>query len=83
MIDSYRSVYPDEVKDPGHTWTPLPETEKYKEVFDRIDFILFSGNNIKVVNSQLLGEESLLSDIKFKDYPSDHRAVLSSFIIEQ
>ena len=83
MTDSYRTLYPDKVKNPGHTWTPLPETEKYKEVFDRIDFVLFSGNNIKVAKSQLLGEESPLSDIKFKDYPSDHRAVLSSFVIEK
>lgn len=81
MQDSYRTIYPDEVAKPGHTWTPLPEIRKYAEVFDRIDFVLFSGNNIKVVKSQLLGEDSPLSDIKFNDYPSDHRAVLSSFII--
>jgi len=82
MQDSYRTIYPDEVKNPGHTWTPLPETNKYKEVFDRIDFVLFSGVNIKVINSQLLGEESPLSDIQFKYYPSDHRAVLSTFVID-
>ncbi|MBK5721126.1 endonuclease/exonuclease/phosphatase family protein [Dysgonomonas sp. Marseille-P4677] len=82
MKDSYRILYPDEVKNPGYTWTPLPETTAYTEVLDRIDFVFFWGNNIELKNSQVLGEESPESDIKFNNYPSDHRAVLSSFIIK-
>ncbi|MDR2954254.1 MAG: hypothetical protein LBV43_04155 [Prevotella sp.] len=79
MKDSYRVIYPDEVKNPGHTWTTLPAEN---EILDRIDFLLFWGEKIKVENSQLAGESSDLSDIKFNNYPSDHRAVLSTFILE-
>lgn len=82
LKDSYREKYPDEVKNPGHTWTPLPETKSYTEVLDRIDFVFYLGGNIKLENSQIIGEESPLSDIRFDNYPSDHRAVISSFIIE-
>jgi len=79
MKDSYRIIYPDEVRNPGHTWTTLPETSAYDEVLDRIDFVFFSGDNIELINSQILGENSSLSDIKFDNYPSDHRAVISTF----
>lgn len=79
MKDSYRSIYPDEVANPGRTWTPLPEQVKYTEVPDRIDFVLYWGNTIELNDSRIVGEESDLSDIKFGNYPSDHRAVLSSF----
>lgn len=82
LRDSYRTIYPDEVGKPGHTWTTLPETQAYEEVLDRIDFVLFSGNNnIKATDSRLVGEAGPHSDIHFDDYPSDHRAVLSSFIL--
>lgn len=82
MKDSYRILYPDEVKSPGHTWTPLPEATAYKEVLDRIDFVLFSGEKIELKNSIIVGEESSKSDMGFKDYPSDHRAVMSTFILK-
>lgn len=82
LKDSYRISYPDEVKNPGHTWTPLPETTAYKEVLDRIDFVLFSGEKIELKNSVILGEESPKSDVGFNDYPSDHRAVMSIFMLK-
>jgi len=81
MTDSYRTKYPDEVTNPGITWTTIPEEKKYKEVLDRIDFVFFSGRNIEVTDSKIVGEKSPASDIKFDDYPSDHRAVLSTFNI--
>jgi hypothetical protein len=70
------------VSKPGQTWTTLPETEAYTEVLDRIDFVMFRGNKIKLTNSQIVGEKSSKSDIGFDNYPSDHRAVLSTFILE-
>lgn len=80
LKDSYRTKFPDEVEYPGYTWTPLPETTAYQEVLDRIDFVLFWGkNNIELIDSQIVGEDSPNSDIKFNNYPSDHRAVLSTF----
>ncbi len=82
MKDSYRSFYVDEIKNPGYTWTPLPEKVAYTEVLDRIDFVFFSGDKVRLTNSQILGEVSPESDIQFANYPSDHRAVLSSFILQ-
>lgn len=82
MKDSYRMSYPDEVKNPGHTWTPLPEATAYKEVLDRIDFVLFSGEKVELKNSIIVGEKSSKSDMGFNDYPSDHRAVMSTFILK-
>jgi endonuclease/exonuclease/phosphatase family metal-dependent hydrolase len=82
MKDSYRTVFPDEVKFPGHTWTPLPEKEKYTEIPDRIDFVFFGGEGVKVFWSEIAGEIGELSDIKFSEYPSDHRAVISTFKID-
>lgn len=84
LKDSYRTVYPDEVKNQGNTWTSLPEPEikEYNEIYDRIDFVLFYGNKVKVKSSQIVGENSPHCDIKFTDYPSDHRAVLSSFTLK-
>lgn len=83
MRDSYRSFYPDEVKNPGHTWTTLPETENYEEVHDRIDFVLYWGENISVSQSQVIGKSAKFSDIVIENYPSDHRAVLSTFSISE
>ncbi|MDH6358660.1 endonuclease/exonuclease/phosphatase family protein [Parabacteroides sp. PF5-9] len=82
LIDSYRTFYTDEVEQPGYTWTPIPETEAYVEVMDRIDFVFYSGGEkIQLVNAQLVGEEGPGADISFADFPSDHRAVLSSFVL--
>jgi hypothetical protein len=79
LKDSYRTVHPDEVSCPGHTWTPQPAEN---EVFDRIDFVLFWGDNATVLKSEIVGEKIPESDIVISDYPSDHRAVLSSFYIK-
>ncbi len=81
MKDSYRTFYPSEVENPGHTWTTLPETEKYQEVPDRIDFVFYWGNNVYLKHSQIVGESVKFSDIVIENYPSDHRAVLSTFHI--
>lgn len=82
MKDSYRTLFPDEVKNPGHTWTTLPETRQYTEVPDRIDFVFYWGMNVISEKSQVVGEEGVFSDISIADYPSDHRAVLSTFSIQ-
>jgi exonuclease III len=79
MQDSYRTVYPDEVTNPGYTWTPKPAST---EVHDRIDFVLFWGEQVQVVKSEIVGEKKPESDIVIQSYPSDHRAVLSTFYIK-
>ncbi|MDR2440543.1 MAG: endonuclease/exonuclease/phosphatase family protein [Planctomycetaceae bacterium] len=79
MKDSYRTKYPDEVTHKGHTWTPLPAK---RDVFDRIDFVFFHGSKVELLNSQIVGEKSELTDIGFDNYPSDHRAVLGTFLLK-
>jgi endonuclease/exonuclease/phosphatase family metal-dependent hydrolase len=79
MKDSYRVKYPDEVTHKGHTWTTLPAK---REVFDRIDFLFFHGSKTEVVDVQVVGEKSNLTDIGFDHYPSDHRAVLGTFLLQ-
>ena len=78
MKDSYRAKYPDEAKHKGHTWTTRPSK---REVLDRIDFLFFHGENVKVKNVLIVGEKSELSDLQFENYPSDHRAVLGIFTL--
>jgi endonuclease/exonuclease/phosphatase family metal-dependent hydrolase len=75
MKDSFRALYPDEVAKPGFTWTSRPSEH---EVLDRIDFILFKGG-VMPVKSEIIGEKGSLSDIEFPEYPSDHRAVVTTF----
>ncbi|HEV8607339.1 MAG TPA: endonuclease/exonuclease/phosphatase family protein [Tepidisphaeraceae bacterium] len=74
--DSYRQFHPNEVAFPGNTWTPAPAAN---EVHDRIDFVYSSGPGVTTTNSQLLGESTVKADIVVTPYPSDHRAVVSTF----
>jgi|ERR1051326_4540625 endonuclease/exonuclease/phosphatase family metal-dependent hydrolase len=84
LSDSYLVMHPHHRKyprpfafdDPGVTWTPLTNEEP-KGVFDRIDFVYFAtGDGVAVRNStELDGRNSV------KPWPSDHRAVLSTFIL--
>lgn len=80
LKDSYREANPDPVAMPGFTWTPgtphpfVPEMMK-----DRIDFIYHSGAS-EVSSSTLVGEDGNPDvSISVMPWPSDHRAVLSSF----
>jgi uncharacterized protein YjdB/endonuclease/exonuclease/phosphatase family metal-dependent hydrolase len=78
MKDSYRTVYPDEVAKPGYTWTPVPAS---REVLDRIDFVFFWGDKVQVLKSEIVGEKKPESDIVIQSFPSDHRAVMSTFCV--
>lgn len=76
LKDAWRTVHPDETAFPGKTWTPL---ESDGEIHDRIDFILFAGKKMKIINAEIIGESDTKADIVIPDYPSDHRAVVASF----
>ncbi|MDR0609975.1 MAG: endonuclease/exonuclease/phosphatase family protein [Planctomycetaceae bacterium] len=77
MKDSYRIKFPDEVTQKGHTWSSLPPSKN--EIFERIDFLFFHGSNVETLKVQIVGEQSQDTDIGFDNYPSDHRAVLGTF----
>ncbi len=83
LADSYHYVHPDnndlsipnhfEFDDPGITWTPKP-AEEPSNVFDRIDFVYGGGNNVVCTASTELDSRNSVSP-----WPSDHRAVVSTF----
>jgi endonuclease/exonuclease/phosphatase family metal-dependent hydrolase len=80
FVDSYRAVHTDPVDDPGFTWTsgyPPPFIYDW-DVFDRIDFVWAAGPATPV-GSQIVGESRANADIVVRPYPSDHRAVVSTF----
>lgn len=82
--DSYRMLHPTNrtfpgaftFNDPGITWTPKISQEP-DGVFDRIDFIHYSlGDGVTPTNSIELDERNSINP-----WPSDHRAVLTTFVL--
>jgi endonuclease/exonuclease/phosphatase family metal-dependent hydrolase len=80
LVDSYRAIHPDPAERPGLTWTPgAPFPRATADgTHDRIDFVWSAG--AVATQSQILGEVGGPDvDLGFIPYPSDHRAVLSTF----
>jgi len=81
LQDSYREVHPDPIQTPGLTWTPgYPNPwVKSDELHERIDMI-WSGGAARTVDSKIVGEgKNPAVDFAVDPYPSDHRAVVSTF----
>ncbi len=72
LKDAWRVKFPDEVQKPGHTWSSI---DSPGEIHDRIDFVLFKGEQLEVRDAATLGSGDGISDITIENYPSDHRAV--------
>jgi hypothetical protein len=85
LTDSYRELRPDEVTQPGYTWTPgsPAPTVDPNEVHDRIDFVYYAGVNVAATQTQVIGYTTSdgITDIAVQPYPSDHRAVVTAFSI--
>ncbi|MDD7983549.1 endonuclease/exonuclease/phosphatase family protein [Lentisphaera marina] len=79
--DSYRVIYPDEMKNPGLTWSPKYKADDPTTHLDRIDFVYFKGKNLKVTDVKIVGENKEKADIVISPYPSDHRAVVATFTL--
>lgn len=77
--DSYREIHPDEMAYAGNTWTPTKPPDDPKEHHDRIDFVHYRGDALKLKNVEILGEKPEFADVTFDPWPSDHRAVLATF----
>ena len=80
--DSYRVVYPDEIEHPGFTWTPRTADDDPKDHHDRLDFVMFKGQQIEPQSVEVVGEDSPRSDIAVTPYPTDHRGVVAEFEIQ-
>ncbi|WP_373649499.1 endonuclease/exonuclease/phosphatase family protein [Schlesneria sp. DSM 10557] len=79
--DSYRVLFPDPVKHPGFTWTTLTKRDNPKDHHDRIDFVLSHGP-ATIKATEIVGDSQESADIVVTPYPSDHRAVVSTFVLE-
>ena len=79
--DAWRTIYPDEMKNPGFTWSPMYKTDDPTTHHDRIDFVYFKGKGVEVIDTKIVGESKENADIVVVPYPSDHRAVVASFTL--
>ena len=83
LSDSYRVANPDEVANPGHTWSPVygPGTTSNGglEPQDRIDFVYYAGEDVTVSQSRSVGPADGISDLGVANYTTDHRGVISEF----
>jgi len=79
--DSYRKIYPDEMKNPGITWSPSYKAGDPQTHHDRIDFVYFKGKGLQVKDVKILGENEENADLVVSPYPSDHRAVVATLTL--
>lgn len=77
LVDSFRTIYPDEVAKPGITWTPTTEASDPTDHHDRIDFIFVGGKAAKVQSAGIVGEKAPEADLVVTPWPSDHRATMA------
>jgi len=82
FVDSYRSLYPDPVRRPGLTWwaaRPPVGDDFSGDPPDRIDFVYAAGP-VEALRSEIVGEGGAPDvDLDVSPWPSDHRAVVSTF----
>ena len=76
FTDAYRAAHPDEVANPGFTWSPLIREAATDDHADRIDYVFVLGTTAKVIGAKVVGEDSDKADLVVNPWPSDHRAVL-------
>jgi PKD repeat protein/endonuclease/exonuclease/phosphatase family metal-dependent hydrolase len=88
MADAYRQMHPDPASHPGITWSPIYLDYRYgdgkPEPLDRIDFVFFKGENVQLHHADALvfgASGQYLSHMQ-NEWPSDHAAVLASFMVE-
>ena len=81
FADAYRTLYPDEIKHPGFTWSPMYKTDDPTTHHDRIDFVYFKGKGVQLNAAKIVGEHKETADIVISPYPSDHRAVVAAFTL--
>ncbi|MFJ9543218.1 HAD-IA family hydrolase [Streptomyces sp. NPDC101225] len=85
LRDSYREAHPDPGRAPGHTWSPVhtrnEDDPSRREPQDRIDYVLYDGRGLRVVDSRTVvtGTPRNWPDVAGNDWPSDHAAVLTTF----
>ena len=79
FADAYRRIYPNEMENPGYTWSSFYKFDDPTTHHDRIDFVYFKGKGIRLNEVKIVGETRKDADIVISPYPSDHRAVVADF----
>ncbi|GJN72532.1 hypothetical protein PLICBS_006605 [Purpureocillium lilacinum] len=83
LRDSFREIYPDPVKVPSNTWSPVQETNAGRpEPRDRIDFIYQKGLRTLHSDSQVWGSHNPEPNQADNEWPSDHAAVRTIFTFQ-
>lgn len=87
LTDSYRVVHPDPMADAGDTWSAfVTENEEHAaaEPQDRVDAVWFAGSRLTVEDSStVVAGFPSDADPASNAWPSDHRAVTTTFSIEE
>jgi exodeoxyribonuclease-3 len=81
FVDTYRTMFPDEIEKPGFTWTPTTAADDKDDHHDRIDYIMMRAAGGQVESAAVAGEKTPDADIVVSPWPSDHRAVVVSVTI--
>lgn len=81
MTDAWRKIYPDEVSDPGPTWTPTTSPTDRSDRHDRIDYIFVNQGGVSLTAAERVGEEGV-SELFIDSWPSDHRAVVVTLSLD-
>jgi len=81
FLDTYRTMHRDELAKPGYTWTTLRGEDDPTDHLDRIDYIFVGGEGVKLLQSDIVGECKENADVVMTPWPSDHRAILSTFVL--
>lgn len=77
FVDTFRTVFPDEIAKPGMTWTPRSKPTDKDNHHDRIDFIFARAKGLKVLRAGIVGEKKPEADLVVTPWPSDHRATMA------
>jgi endonuclease/exonuclease/phosphatase family metal-dependent hydrolase len=78
FVDTYRSLFPDEIANPGFTWTPTTGADDPQDHHDRIVFVLMRAPGAVIEAVEIVGEDASHADIVVSPWPSDHRAVVAT-----
>lgn len=87
LRDSYREAHPDPTAHPGHTWSPIHPVHqdgsgRRPEPQDRIDYIFHRGLTALDSRTVVTGIPRPWPDVADNDWPSDHAAVMTTFVME-
>lgn len=79
LIDSFRQLYPDALKYPANTWSPIHPAPA--EPQDRLDFIYYAGR-VKPVASEpiVFGKPNVAPNTADNEWPTDHAAFITDFV---